>query len=260
MKSGKFVMALLTCATSSVFAQDALQCESANMDQSRNIFTVVNPASGAVNQQCFLTVQPSGSAGRYTEGNYEILLSGGGGGGGGGGAARDERSSGTGGQGGAGAVPARTNTYLKPGVYRLTMGTGGTGGGASGSQGSGGNAGNGNPTGIMEANTGQTIAGYPRAEQWAGRSDSYQVATGRGGASGQSSADSDTSGARAANGANGSSRRDGASESGFSGGHGFIKLTQLAQASPMVTPAPAPVIQQQAAPAPVERPMKKDRN
>ena len=139
------------------------------------------------------------------------------------------------------------------------MGTGGLGGGASRSQGSGGNAGNGNPTGMAEANTGETIAGFPRAEQWA-RSDSYQVATGRGGASGQSSADSDTSGARAANGANGSSRRDGASEAGFSGGHGYVKLTQLAQASPMViTPAPAAVIQQPA-PAPVERPMRKDRN
>jgi len=258
MKSGKFVMALLTCATSSVFAQDALQCESANMDQGRNIFTVVNPASGAVNQQCFLTVQPSGSAGRYTEGNYEIVLSGGGGGGGGG-AASDDRSSGNGGQGGADAVPARTNTYLKPGVYRLTMGTGGLAGGASGSSGSGGNAGNGNPTGMMEVSTGQSIAGFPRAEQWAGRSDSYQVATGRGGVAGQSS-DADSSGRRAADGANGSRRGDSASESGFAGGHGFIKLTQMAQATPAAAPAPEPVIQQQAAPAPIERPMKKDRN
>jgi hypothetical protein len=257
MKSGKFVMAVLTCATTSVFAQDAPQCESTNMDQGRNIFTVVNPASGAVNQQCFLTVQPSGAGGRYTEGNYEILLSGGGGGGGGGGTGTD-RSSGSGGQGGAGAVPARTNTYLKPGVYRLTMGTGGLGGSASGSQGSGGNAGNGNPTGMMEAHTGETIAGYPRAEQWA-RSDSYQVATGRGGVAGPSGAGSDSSGPRAPDGANGSSRRDGASESGFGGGHGFIKVTQLAQATPAVRPAPAEVIQQPA-PAPVQRPMRKDRN
>jgi hypothetical protein len=259
MKSGKFVMALLTCATSSVFAQDSPQCESANLDQGRNIFTVVNPASGAVNQQCFLTVQPSGStAGRYTEGNYEILLSGGGGGGGGG-STGDDRSSGGGGQGGTGAVPSRTNTYLKPGVYRLTMGTGGLGGGASGSQqGPGGNAGNGNPTGVAEAYTGETIAGFPRAEQWA-RSDSYQVATGRGGVAGPSSAGSDSSGPRAPDGANGSSRRDSASESGFAGGHGFIKLTQLTQAPQAVTPAPAEVIPQQA-PAPVERPIRKDRN
>jgi hypothetical protein len=258
MKSGKFVMALLTCATTSVFAQGSPECESTNLDQGRNIFTVVNPASGAVNQQCFLTVQPAGAAGRYTEGNYEILLSGGGGGGGGGGSANDSKS-GVGGQGGASAVPSRTNTYLKPGVYRLTMGTGGMGGGASGSSGSGGNAGNGNPTGMMEISTGQSVAGFPRAEQWAGRSDSYQVATGRGGVAGPSSADSDRSGLRGADGSNGSSRRDSASESGFQGGHGFIKLTQLAQAPQAVTPAQEKVIPQQA-PAPVERPMRKDRN
>jgi hypothetical protein len=258
MKSGKFALALLTCATTSVFAQDSPQCGPANFDQGRDMFTVVNPASGAVNQQCFLTVQPSGAAGRYTEGNYEILLSGGGGGGGGGGAGNDS-ASGVGGQGGAGAIPARTNTYLKPGVYRLTMGTGGLGGGASASQGSGGNAADGNPTGIVEASTGQTIAGFPQAEQWAGRSGSYQVATGRGGVAGPSSANSDSSGPRAADGANGSSRRDGASESGFGGGHGFIKLTQLSQAPQAVTPAPAAVIQQPA-PAPIERPMRRDRN
>ena len=254
MKSGKFALALLTCATTSVFAQDSPQCGPANFDQGRDIFTVVNPTSGAVNQQCFLTVQPSGAAGRYTEGNYEILLSGGGGGGGGGGTG-DDRSSGGGGQGGAGAIPARTNTYLKPGVYRLTMGTGGLGGGASVSQGSGGNAADGNPTGIVEAYTGQTIAGFPQAEQWAGRSGSYQVATGRGGVAGPSGAGSDSSGPRAADGANGSSRRDSASESGFQGGHGFIKLTQLSQA-----PAAAPAIIEQPAPQPVLRPIKKDRN
>ena len=257
MKSSNFALAILTCATTSVFAQDAPQCGPTNFDQGRDIFTVVNPASGAVNQQCFLTVQPSGAAGRYTEGNYEIVVSGGGGGGGGGGAG-DDRSSGTGGQGGAGALPARTNRYLKPGVYRLTMGTGGLGGGASGSQGSGGNAADGNPTGIVEAYSGETIAGFPGAEQWAGRSGSYQVATGRGGASAPSSAYSDSSGPRAPDGATGSSRRDRASESGFQGGHGFIKLTQLAQAP--VAPAPAPVIQQAPAPEPVVRPMRKDRN
>jgi len=112
---------------------------------------------------------------------------------------------------------------------------------------------------MVEAHTGETIAGYPRAEQWA-RSDSYQVATGRGGVAGRSGSGYDSSGPRAADGANGSSRRDGASESGFGGGHGYIKLTQLAQAPQAVTPAPAPVIQQAPAPQPVVRPMRKDRN
>ena len=259
MKSSKLAMAVLACATSSVFAQDAPQCESANLDPGRGIFTVVSPASGAVNQQCLLTVHPAGStAGRFTEGSYEILVSGGGGGGGGGAGGKDSNSGG-GGQGGAGAVPSRTTRTLSPGVYRLTMGTGGQGGYAAGSESQGGNAANGNPTGIIVASTGETIAGYPRAEQWSGRTDSYQVATGRGGVAGQSSSGSDSNGPRAADGSNGSSRRDGASESGFGGGHGFVKLTQLAQATQAVTPAPAPVIQQQA-PAPMERPMKKDRN
>jgi hypothetical protein len=138
------------------------------------------------------------------------------------------------------------------------MGTGGQGGYASGKESKGGNAADGNPTGIVEASTGQTIAGFPQAEQWAGRSGSYQVATGRGGVAGPSSAVADGSGPRAMNGADGSSRRDSASESGFTGGHGFIKLTQLAQAP--AAPAPAAVIQQAPAPAPVERPMRKDRN
>ena len=262
MKSGKFVLALLTCATSSVFAQDSSpQCGFTNFDQARGMFTVVNPAPGALNQQCFLTIHPAsapGSApGRFTEGSYEILLSGGGGGG-----AANDKKSGDGGQGGAGALPSRTTRQLSPGVYRLTIGTGGQGGGASGSSGAGGNAGHGNPTGVVEAYSGQTIAGFPRAEMWAGHStESYMVATGsrggRAGMAGASSAVHDGSGPGAANGANGSSR-EGPSESGFAGGHGFIKLTQLAQAPQAVTPAPAAVIQQ--APAPVLRPIKKDRN
>ena len=257
MKPGKFGVALLMCATSSAFAQDSPQCESANLDQGRGIFTVLNPAPGAVNQQCFLTVQPAGAAARYPEGNYEILLSGGGGGGGGGGTG-DDRSSGGGGQGGAGAVPARTQTYLKPGVYRLTMGTGGQGGHSADLQHHGGNAMDGNPTGIAQAHTGQTIAGFPQAERWAAQSRGYQVATGRGGVAGPSSTGSDSSGSRAPDGANGSNHRFGGSEPGFQGGHGFIKLTQLSQA-PAVAPSPAQVTPQPA-PAPVERPMRKDRN
>jgi len=62
---------------------------SANADQTGNTFTIMNPAMGTVNQQCFLTVFPSGAAPDpshqyptpyFTEGNYVIKLSGGGGG------------------------------------------------------------------------------------------------------------------------------------------------------------------------------------
>jgi len=260
MKTGKLVLAFLTCASGSALAQSsAPDCGLANFDQRQDMFTVMNPAAGAVNQQCFLTVHPASEAreqGRFTEGSYEILLSGGGGGGGGGGSGNDS-SSGDGGQGGAGAIASRTTRYLSPGVYRMTMGTGGLGGGASYSEGSGGNAGDGNPSGMSEAHTGQNVAGFPNAEQWAGRSSgSYQVAAGRGGYPGPSNAVSDGSGPRAMNGANGQSR-DGPSESGFAGGHGYIKLTQLSQAPQAVVPAPAAIIER---PQPQLRPIKKDRN
>jgi len=265
MKTSKFALAFLTCATSSVFAQDSPQCEVTNFDQSRGIFTVINPAPGALNQQCFITVHPaSAPAGRFVEGQYEILLSGGGGGGGGG-ASEPKAKPATGGQGGAGALPARTTRYLSPGVYRLTMGTGGLGGGAAvAPENPGGNAGHGNPTGVAEAYSGQTIAGFPRAEMWAGHSaESYMVATGsrggRAGMAGPSSAVHDGSGPGAVNGPNGSSR-EGPAQSGDQGGHGFIKMTLVAQAAaPAVTPAPV-IIERAPAPAPVLRPIKKDRN
>ena len=73
-----------------------------------------------------------------------------------------------------------------------------------------------------------------------------------------SAAASDHNAPGAINGPNGGSR-DGPCEAGFSGGHGFIKLTQLAQAAP--PPAPARVIEQPApAPQPIVRPIRKDRN
>jgi hypothetical protein len=264
MKTTRLVLAALTCASGSVFAQtSAPDCGLTNFDQRQDLFTVVNPASGARNQQCFLTVHaasPDNVRGRFTEGSYDIVVSGGGGGGGGGGAGKDSYS-GSGGQGGAGAAPSRTTRHLAPGVYRMTLGTGGLGGGASYSEGNGGNAGDGNPTGMTEAYSGQSIAGYPGAEQWAGRSENYQVAAGRGGYPGPSNAVSDGSGPGAVNGANGGQNRDGASESGFAGGHGYIKLTQLSQPQ-VVAPAPAPT----PAPAIIEqprqdlRPIKQDRN
>ena len=262
MKTSKFALAFLTCATSSVFAQGSPQCEVTNFDQSRGIFTVINPAPGALNQQCFLTVHPaSAPAGRFVEGQYEILLSGGGGGG----ASEDKsRKPAGGGQGGAGAAPARTVQNLSPGVYRLTMGTGGQGGFAAVGANPGANAGHGNPTGVAEAYSGQTIAGFPRAEMWAGHSaDSYTVAAGgrRIPTQSTSSAVHDGSGPGAVNGPNGSIR-EGAADSGSQGGHGFIKMTLLAQAAApqVVAPPPAATVQPAPAPEPVLRPKRKDRN
>src|SRR6185295_15136628 len=116
--SSGLALVFLTCTGTSVFAQDGSpNCVLTNYDSKQNVFTVINPAPNALNQQCFLTVQPAGAPSgpgpNFVEGSYEILLSGGGGGG-----------------GGAGAVPVRTTTNLAPGVYRLTLGTGGRGGGS----------------------------------------------------------------------------------------------------------------------------------
>jgi hypothetical protein len=165
-------LALLCFAATTVpaLAQNASpQCASTNFDQIHNTFTIVNPAAGAVNQQCFITVNSSRTMPRQAErspasylveGNYIIELSGGGGGGGGG-SSRDEG----GGGGGAGAAPSRTVQYLAPGVYKLTIGTGGTGGSANG-----GRTNYGNPTSITNANTGQLIAGFQGADVWKQRS------------------------------------------------------------------------------------------
>jgi OOP family OmpA-OmpF porin len=189
-------LALLCLAAASVpaFAQNAApQCGSANFDQTRNAFTIVNPAADAVNQQCFLTVYPRGTVPDQSqqypalypiEGTYVIELSGGGGGGGGG-AAKDQG----GGGGGAGAAPSRTVQYLSPGVYKLTIGTGGDGGSANG-----GRTEAGNPTSLTNANTGQLIAGFQGADVWTQKSRAASDGSGgvaaAGGSSGGSGGDS----------------------------------------------------------------------
>ncbi|WP_296445232.1 OmpA family protein [Rhodoferax sp. UBA5149] len=161
-------LALWCLAATSVpaFAQNAVPpCGAANFDQTRNAFTIVNPAADSVNQQCILTVYPRGTASEQTrqfpalypiEGSYLIELSGGGGGGGGG-ASRDQG----GGGGGAGATPSRTVQYLAPGMYKLTIGMGGSGGSANG-----GRTEAGNPTSLTVASTGRLVAGFAGADVW----------------------------------------------------------------------------------------------
>ena len=178
MKNAVRLALLCMAATAApVFAQDASpRCGSANFDQGRNAFTIRNPAADAVNQQCFLTVYPSGArpseawqdpVSFLVEGSYVIELSGGGGGGGGG------SGSGNGG-GGAGAAPARTVQYLAPGLYKLTIGTGGEGGSANG-----GWTWAGNPTAMTNAYSGQLIAGFQGADVW--RQLNQAPGNGRGG-------------------------------------------------------------------------------
>jgi len=174
MKKDRLALLLLACTAAPAFAQGALpQCESANYDKARGIFTVISPAPDAVNQQCLLTIHPaqaSASSAQYqtpflVEGSYVIELSGGGGGGGSG-AMRD----GGGGGGGAGAAPLRTAQYLSAGVYKLTIGVGALGG----------QAGAGGPTSLTNYNTGQLIAGFPGADVWTPRTQT--AVAGQGGA------------------------------------------------------------------------------
>ena len=160
----QFRLALLCLAVTSApaFAQNlAAPCGPANFDQSRNVFTAVNPAPDSVNQQCLLTIYPRGTVSDQTrqypafyptEGSYIIELSGGGGGGGGG-AAKDQG----GGGGGAGAAPSRSVQYLNPGVYKLTIGTGGDGGSANG-----GLTEAGKPTRLTQSKTRELNFGFGR--------------------------------------------------------------------------------------------------
>jgi len=174
-------LALLCMAATAVpaYAQTALpQCVVSNLDQSRQLFTVMNPTAADVNQQCLLSVYQPGTmpdsvrnsaAGYFVAGRYVIDLSGGGGGGGGG-AVGDKG----GGGGGAGAAPLRTTQFLAPGTYKLTIGTGGSGGRAAG-----GRTEAGNPTSITNLSTGQLVAGFAGADTWT--QQSVASGSGRGG-------------------------------------------------------------------------------
>jgi hypothetical protein len=175
MKLVKYSLMFLACAAAlPALAQSSPQCGSTNFDRSRDVFTIVNPAAGAVNQQCFITVVPAGTApdrsrSTIAEGSYVVELSGGGGGGGGG-AMKDAG----GGGGGAGAAPSRSVKYLAPGEYKLTMGTGGEGGSANGGRTKGGN-----PTSLTKAGTGELVAGFQGADVWT--QQSVAATDGRGG-------------------------------------------------------------------------------
>ncbi len=179
MKTAKLTVMFLACAAAiPAFAQNTTdsRCGMTNYDSGRNMFTIVDPSLGTANQQCFITVVPKQSwpggapdlsSSEIFEGNYEVTLSGAGGGGGGG----VERVGGGG--GGAGAVPDTSIRYLKPGVYRLTIGAGGQGGAPNGV-----NGGDGAPTSLSEAYSGETVAGFSRAEYWNGTyPQSYNVAS-----------------------------------------------------------------------------------
>ncbi len=298
MKTAKFTLMFLACSAAfPVLAQSSSpQCGS-NFDQGRNVFTVMNATADAVNQQCFLTVIPSGTTasrenpGPYlVEGSYVVELSGGGGGGGGGASGQRERASrdgGGGGGGGAGAAPSQTVQYFSPGIYRLTIGTGGDGGSPNG-----GLTEDGNPTSVTNAHTGQLMAGFPGAEVW--RQSVQPAGSGRGGVAqagassgqdGQIGSGSNAGGSGGAGiasggagdsarritvagigdlGGGGGGGRGGvvSADPGGRGGHGFVRLALQTAAAPAAQ-APTGAVgatQVESAPAPVARPMRRDRN
>jgi hypothetical protein len=243
------------------------QCGVTNFDRNGNRFTIVNLTSGTASQQCFLTVvskqawpggQPDFSRSQLVEGNYQISLSGGGGGAGG--SAREGR-----GYDGGDASPVTRTAYLSPGVYRLTIGTGGLAGQACLTDDRGGRGRDGGPTSLSEANSGKVIVGYPRAESWDGRYESYRVASAtrvRDDAGGNMTPTARSGqpggGGRAAGGS--------ACDVGAQGSNGFIRLAladpvQPARAKPApVRPAPAATETVTTPPPAAVRPARRDRN
>ena len=241
MKASRFTLMFLACAAAMpALAQNTTgsRCGTTNYDRVKDQYTIVTPSS-AVNQQCFITVVPKASwpggpnnaaTSEFVEGNYQITWSGAAGGGGGG----NTRNSGSGAQD---ANATSVSRYLSPGVYRVTIGRGGVGG-VDGSDGAAGA-----PTSLSRAN-GETVAGYPGAENWTA---SNQGAT-KGGASGGPA----TSGTTSAGGEGGTSgSKNTGQTTGAAGGTGFLKLALADAVQPRAAaPAPRPVAQA-AAPAAV---------
>lgn len=261
----KLTVMLLACAAAiPAFAQNTSDsyCGATNYDARGDMYTIVNPM-GTLNQQCFVTVVPKQSwtggtpnltSSQLVEGNYEITLSGGGGGGGGGaGSSAESGRPGAGGHGGYSAVPVTTVRYLTPGVYRLTIGAGGQGG-VAGSSGQtvatgGGHGADGAPTSLSNAYSGETVAGFHRAETFDGNYPLVALASHAGAPA--------PSGERGAAGSEGAGHV-GDAHSGASGGDGFIKL---ALKDPVPAAAPVPSTGQSATPGPAAaRPARRDRN
>jgi hypothetical protein len=170
MKLTGIAIAILGCAASHAFAQGVIAppaasaspvmgqlCDTSRPDRTRHIFTIQGPTTQP-NAQCFVHVVPRdqvAGAGQLPEGNYRISVSGGGGGGGGG------LENGTAGLRGHDAPSSTVTQNLTPGTYRLTIGAGGMGGAGCSTATRGED---GAPTSLSRADTGQVVAGFPRAE------------------------------------------------------------------------------------------------
>lgn len=165
-------------------ASDMPNCFDTNYDRERNLFTMRDERTGAVNQQCLLTVTPRdelASPARLLAGSYTLYLANGGGGGAGGTLQSGKFGStgGGGGGGGAGAMETQTIVNLTPGVYKLTLGAGGPGGTACMPRaGFGGGPGwVGSPSNMIRLATGELIAGVAGADSYARLSRSQNERT-----------------------------------------------------------------------------------
>jgi hypothetical protein len=180
MKMTALALALLVglgagCTTmplASLFSSSDLpDCFDSNYDQERRLFTMRNVAANQANQQCLLTVWPSGeftSASRLTEGSYVVQLANGGGGGAGG-TLQPAQGGGGGGGGGAGAMETETTVVLTEGQYKLTLGAGGPGGNACLRRDNvgGGPGWAGSPTSMVRVATGEVVVGPAGADTYA---------------------------------------------------------------------------------------------
>ena len=196
MKSVKLALSLLACfgagcttvpSTNQVSTANLPNCFDNNYDGQRRLFTMKNSPANAANQQCLLTVFPSGSAGsasRLVAGNYMVHVTNGGGGGAGGTLEGGVGSSGGGGGGGgAGSKETETPVFLTEGTYRLTIGAGGPGGSACATAArtlGGGPGWLGSPSNMVRIGTGQLIAGTAGAESFVRPTRSQNDRLGRG--------------------------------------------------------------------------------
>ena len=190
MKILKLALAALAgagagCATAPFAPQIVISalpnCLESNYDAQERLFTIrdlndiwADPTKNPANQQCLLTVGPSGdvaAASPPTAGRYTVYLSNGGGGGAGGTMQSPIHgvAGGGGGGGGAGAEEVRTTVYLIEGVYKLTIGAGGPGGHvcAPATNSAGGPGWYGSPSNIVNVATGEVVAGVPGADAYA---------------------------------------------------------------------------------------------
>ncbi len=149
-------------------------CSAANYDRARALYTMMNAAPDAANQQCLLTVgdgSTPASPSRLAAGNYAVTLANGGGGGAGGTAQgfAGQGEKGGGGGGGAGAREIQAVVRLTPGVYKLTLGAGGPGGNAcmpAPFAFGGGPGWAGSPSSIVRVATGEVLLGAPGADSY----------------------------------------------------------------------------------------------